>query len=334
MWRAMAGVAALQRMICQPAWASPEGEVESFDLSLLDERITPNDLFFVRSHSSPPASNDTWNISICGEVSKPYQISVKDLPNIAEATVGATMECDENPVGGGLVSTAEWSGASLAALIEPAKPLPSVHFVRLWGADHNYAQSVPLLKATNPRTLVAYRMNGDALPLAHGGPVRAIVPGWFGMYSVKWLTKLELLPDDRDGNHLRRTRDGRTEPIRSMQVKSVFARPLDGAIISGRSFVVRGAAWAGEKSISKVELSTDGGRSWQAVQLLDPPQRYTWVRWQSVWKIPMSGSHELVVRATDTDGNSQPAQRNPARLDEYEQNEWQRVRVQVAWAKK
>jgi DMSO/TMAO reductase YedYZ molybdopterin-dependent catalytic subunit len=329
----MAGAAALQRMILQPAWGNPEGEVESFDLSLLDEEVTPNDLFFVRSHSSPPAPADTWNLSICGEVSKPYQLSVKDLPNIAQATVGATMECDENPVGGGLVSTAEWRGASLAALVEPAKPLPSAHFIRLWGADHNYVQSVPLLKATSPDTLVAYRMNGDTLPQAHGGPVRAIVPGWYGMYSVKWLTKLEVLSGDCEGNHLRRTRDGRTEPIRSMQVKSVFARPLDGAIIFGRSFVVRGAAWAGEKSISKVELSTDGGRFWNAVQLLDRPQRYLWVRWQSVWKIPSPASHELVVQATDSDGNSQPALRNPARLDDYEQNECQRVRVQVIWGK-
>jgi DMSO/TMAO reductase YedYZ molybdopterin-dependent catalytic subunit len=333
MWRAMAGMAALHRLIRLPAWASSEGEVESFDLSLLDERITPNDLFFIRTHSSSPSVTDTWNISIGGEVSKPYQISVKDLPNIAQAAVGATIECDENPVGGGLVSTAEWKGASLVALIAPAKPLPSARFVRLWGADHNYAQSVPLLKVTSPDTLVAYRMNGDALPPAHGGPVRAIVPGWYGTHSVKWLTKLELVPEDLDGNHLRRTRDGRTEPIRVMQVKSVFARPIDGAIISGRKFIVRGAAWAGERDISKVELSTDGGNSWQVAQLVDPPQRYMWVRWQSGWRIPSSGSHELVVRATDSEGNSQPVQRDPARLDDYEHNECQRVRVQVIWAK-
>ncbi|MBZ5561863.1 MAG: molybdopterin-dependent oxidoreductase [Acidobacteriia bacterium] len=329
----MAGVAALQRVIRQTAWANPEGEIESFDLSLLDEQITPNDLFFIRSHFSPPASTDTWTISISGEVSRPYQVSVKDLPNFAQITVGATMECDENPVGGGLVSTAEWRGASLAALIEAAKPLPSAQFVRLWGADHNYAQSLPLLKATSADTLLAYRMNGDALPQAHGGPVRAIVPGWYGMYSVKWLSRLEMLAEDRDGNHLRQIRGGRTEPIRSMEVKSAFARPLDGAILSGWSFIVRGAAWAGEKSISKVELSTDGGRSWKAAQLLDRSQRYMWVRWQSAWKIASPGPHELVVQATDAEGNSQPAVRNPERLDGYERNECQRVRVQVIWAK-
>lgn len=324
---------AFERVNRQPVWANPEGEIESFDLSLLDEKITPNDLFFIRSRFSPPAISDAWNISICGEVSKPYQVSVKDLPNFAQFTVGTTMECDENPVGGGLVSTAEWQGASLAALIAAAQPSPSAQFVRLWGADHEYTQSLPLLKATSADTLLAYQMNGDALPLTHGGPARAIVPGWYGTYSVKWLSKVELLAEDRGGNHLRQIRGGRSEPVRDIQVKSAFARPLDGAIISGRRFIVRGVAWAGEKSIAKVELSTDGGKSWKAAQLLDRPQRYMWLRWQFPWKIPVSGSHVLVVQATDSDGSSQPAERGPTRLDDYEHNECQRVRVEVIWAK-
>jgi len=231
------------------------------------------------------------------------------------------------------VSTAEWTGASVGAILEPAKPLPSARFVRLWGADNNFSEVVPLAKATKPDTLLAYRMNADPLPPAHGGPVRIIVPGWYGIYSIKWLRKLELISDNRDSNHLRRTREGRTEPIRGMLVKSVFARPLDAAIILGRRFVVRGAAWAGEKSVSKVEVSADGGRSWQVAQLLDAPQPYMWVRWTWPWTIPASGPYELVVRATDSDGNSQPEQRDPSRLDDYEHNEYQRVRVQVTWAK-
>lgn len=313
----------------QRAWANPAGEVESFDLSLLDKQMTPNELFFVRSHSPSPASTARWRISVSGEVARPYQICVKGLSNAAQITVAATLECDENPVGGGLVSTAEWQGVSLAALLERAKPQPSARFVWLWGGDHNYVQSVPLLKATSPEALVAYRMNGDMLPLAHGGPVRAVIPGWYGMYSVKWLTKLEVLSDERHDGDRRLTRDGRTEPIRGMQVKAEFARPLNGAIIFGRRFIVRGAAWAGERSISKVELSTDGGRSWRAAQLLDVPQRYMWVRWQSMWKISTSGPQELVVRATDSGGNSQPMRRSADRLDGYEQNECQRVRIKV-----
>jgi DMSO/TMAO reductase YedYZ molybdopterin-dependent catalytic subunit len=331
--RTIAGLGAATCIVHPRTWAGPQGDVENFDFSLLYGEITPNNLFFIRSHFPSPSPADVWNISICGEVSKPYKISIKDPPNTAEITVGATLECDENPVGGGLVSTANWKGASLAALLERAKPLSSARFVWLWGADHNYVQSLPLSKATRPETLVAYRMNGATLPLAHGGPVRAIVPGWYGMYSVKWLTKIELRSQDSQGNDLRRTRGGRTQPIRTVQVKSEFARPLGGAIIFGRRFIVRGAAWAGERSVSKVELSTDGGRSWEVAQLLDPPHRYTWVRWQSAWKIPTPGPYELVVRATDTDGNSQPAQRDPARLDDYEHNEWQRVRVKVEWAK-
>jgi DMSO/TMAO reductase YedYZ molybdopterin-dependent catalytic subunit len=327
----MAGMAALPGLIRSSARASQQGEVESFDFSLLDDRATPNDLFFIRSHSPLPASTDTWTISICGEVSRPYELSLKNLRSSSPAVVGATVECDDNPAGGGLVSAAEWKGLSLPALLETAKPRPSARFVRLWGADQNYAQTVPFSKAAASDTIVALQMNGETLPHEHGGPVRVIVPGWYGTYSVKWLTKVELLAHDAQSPHLRRTRDGRTEPVGSMQVKSAFARPLDGAIITGRTFIVRGVAWTGAGNVGQVHLSTDG-RSWQAAQLLDLPQHFLWTRWQWVWKIPRSGSYELLVQASDTEGHSQPLQRGSERLDDYEHNECQRVRVRVIWS--
>jgi hypothetical protein len=114
-----------------------------------------------------------------------------------------------------------------------------------------------------------------------------------------------------------------------MNVKSAFARPLDGAILAGRKFVVRGAAWAGERAVRKVEVSTDGGRTFQAARLAGSAAAYAWTQWTHEWRIPGAGEYELVVRADDDSGREQPAERAGERADEYEQNSWQRVKVTV-----
>jgi hypothetical protein len=114
-----------------------------------------------------------------------------------------------------------------------------------------------------------------------------------------------------------------------MQVKSAFSRPLDEAVLVGRSFVLRGAAWAGENRVSRVEVSCDGGKSWQKARLASEPRIYTWVRWSYEWKIPGAGSYELVVRAVDDQGREQPAERPSNRVDNYEGNHWQVIRVAV-----
>lgn len=308
-------------------WA--QGEVSSFDFSLLDAWITPNALFFIRHHSgSITAPSEGWAISVSGAVAAPYELPYEELIRQPHRSLAVTIECAENPVGGGLVSNAEWTGTSMAVLLQRAKPLPSAQFVRLYGAD-DYVKTIPLSKAAHPETLIAYRMNDDALSTAHGNPVRAVIPGWFGMASVKWLRKIELVTNNQDQTYTRQNRTGSTKPITSMSVKSAFARPLDGAILFGRRFLVRGAAWAGEEKVRKVEISTDGGSSWQAASLRDTPQSYAWVRWELEWKIAASGDYELLVRAGDSEGRLQPAERDSARLDEYEQNTNQKVHVKV-----
>jgi hypothetical protein len=153
------------------------------------------------------------------------------------------------------------------------------------------------------------------------------------MDSVKWLRKVELAAENLDQTYLRQSATRSAEPITGMHVKAAFARPLDGAIITGRRFLVRGAAWAGEDRIGGVELSTDGGRSWQTAQLRDAARPYAWVRWELEWAIAASGNYDLVVRAVDTAGRVTPAARDSGRLDAYEQNSYQRVRARVVWAK-
>jgi DMSO/TMAO reductase YedYZ molybdopterin-dependent catalytic subunit len=172
-------------------------------------------------------------------------------------------------------------------------------------------------------------MNGERLPRSHGFPVRALIPGWYGMDSVKWLERIEVLRDGSNDKYLRHTRAGQTEAVGGMGVKAVFARPLNGARLFGRRFTARGAAWAGESQIRRVAISVNQAVSWQPAKLLDVPKRYTWVRWEYEWNVAGAGNYQLAVRAEDDEGRTQPPDRIPARLDEYEQNAWQRVNVVV-----
>jgi DMSO/TMAO reductase YedYZ molybdopterin-dependent catalytic subunit len=335
----------------------PEGglehEVASFDLGLLDDWLTPNELFFVRNHfAAPKISEQEWKLAFSGAVSAPFELSYEQLGGEPQTELAATLECAENPAGGGLVSNAQWSGVSLAALLKKAQPRAEARFVRFWGADGaasgglGYARSIPISKAMSSDSLLALRMNGETLPTAHGFPARAIIPGWYAMDSVKWLRKVEVLSDAGNGSFMtagyqRQRRSGTVllprEPVRAMKVKSVFSRPLDGAILMGRRFVARGAAWAGPSRVRQVELSMDRGKSWQTAQLepagaASSQEPYSWVYWKYDWKIPAPGDYELLVRATDDQGQVQPAGRSPERLDPYEQNSFQRVRCKVTGA--
>lgn len=178
-------------------------------------------------------------------------------------------------------------------------------------------------------TLLAYQMNGEKLPLVHGGPVRALIPGWYGMDSVKWLRRVEVLTEAKNESYLRLTRMGRTEPIMKMNVKAGFARPLDGAVLLGTHFLARRAAWAGEASVQTVEFSSDGARPWHTTSLLDKARTYAWTRWEYDWRIPSREVFSLIVRATDKAGRTQPVNTIADRVDRYEQNSYQHIRVSV-----
>lgn len=327
-----------------------KAEISSFDFSLLDDWLNPNDLFFIREHFPAPApALSQWRLSIGGAVANPFDVNYDEVLQQPRKSLAVTLECAENPVGGGLVGNAEWTGVSLALLLEKARPLPAAGFVRLSGADRDptggacYARTIPLSKELHADTLLAHRMNGEKLPDAHGFPLRAVVPGWYGMNSVKWLQKIELLTERGkdlvpEHSYLRRTRlpgSGQvvTEPVTAMNVKAVFSRPLDGAILVGRRFVVRGAAWAGENRVERVEVSTNGGSTWHDALVNTPgqpgPQAYSWVLWEFDWRIPASGRYELVVRATDEQRRTQPAIRPAGKLDEYEETTYQKVQCTV-----
>ena len=304
-------------------------EISAFDLSLLNDWTTPNQFFFIREHfPTPTISAGDWVVAVAGAVETPLEISLPELAAQPKRDMAVTIECAENPVGGGLVSHAEWTGVALADVLGRAGPLREGRFVRLTGED-GFVRNIPLEKAEHRDTLLVNQMNREKLPLVHGGPLRALIPGWYGMDSVKWLRKVEVLTEAKNESYLRRTGTGETEPITRMHVKAVFARPVNEAVLFGGRFLARGAAWAGESRVEKVEFSSDGGASWQRARLLDAAQAYAWVRWEYDWQIPSRGEFSLVVRATDDAGRSQPAKSDPGRVDQYEQNTYHRVRVTV-----
>lgn len=318
------------------AWGQ-QAEISEFDSSLLDDWVTPSELFFVREHfPQPQVSEHDWGLSVAGAAAEPFDLSYDELLQQPRMTLPATLECAENPVGGGLVSHAEWVGVSLGILIERAQPPTEARFVRLAGAD-GFSRTIPIEKASHKDTLVAHMMNGERLPEKHGFPLRAIIPGWYGMDSVKWLTRIELISGGDGGASNEYQRGVRTllaprltGPVSAMNVKAMFSRPVDGAVLVGRTFRIRGAAWAGENRVSSVEVSTDGGTVWGAARLGSEALPYAWVHWAFDWKIAGPGAHELMVRATDDAGRTQPAERARGRVDHYEQNGYQTVRVIAA----
>lgn len=330
-----------RRVILTSAFAgllhAQKPEVSSFDFSLLDENTVPAELFFVREHFPAPAvSSAGWKVALSGTLAKPLELTYDELLALPRKVLPITLECAENPVGGGLVSHAEWTGLGLSVLLEKAQVQAEGRFVRLSGAD-GFSRTIPLAKAMHTDTLLAYQMNGERLPVNHGFPIRALVPGWYGMDSIKWLRSVEVVaaePATAAPNYQRLTRSLLTGTrsagtITAMQVKSAFSRPLEGALLTGHRFVVRGTAWAGEKRVSRVEVSLDAGKSWQEARLAGAPSPYAWVPWSLEWKIPAPGAYELVVRAEDDAGRRQPAERSADRADSYEQNGYQTVRVTV-----
>lgn len=312
-----------------------KAEVSGFDFSLLDETVTPVELFFVREHFPiPTVSAAGWKLSVGGAVDAALDISYEDLAERPRRKLPVTIECAENPVGGGLVSHAEWSGVSLASVLKEARPAAGASSVRLSGAD-GFSRTIPLAKAMHPDTLIASQMNGGKLPLGHGFPLRAVIPGWYGMDSIKWLHRVDVLPRAETGQgYARQVRSllagvRTADPVTAMQVKSAFSRPVDGAILRGRRFIVRGAAWAGENRVRQVEVSTNGGKSWTTARLDFEPAPYSWVHWSYEWRIASIGPHALSVRATDDQGRQQPVERASDRVDDYELNVPQTIQVTV-----
>jgi len=314
----------------------------------LDGFITPVDRIFVRSHFSIPKIDvQTWRLKIEGEVETPLELTYDEVREMASRTIAVTMECAGNgrafltpPASGtlwerGAVSTAKWTGVLLGEVLRRAGVKNSVREVIFEGADNgeikeppgpagkiHYARSLPLQKA-NDDVLLAFKMNGEELTPGHGAPLRVIVPGWYGMASVKWLTLIIASAQPFHGYYQtidyayweRGPSAPTLVPITEMQVKAQIARPgFTDAVHAGELYRVCGAAWTTEAEITKVEISTDAGATWKHAQLIGEPIRNAWRLWEYEWKVPTKpGKATLMVRATDSEGRTQPTERDQNR---------------------
>jgi DMSO/TMAO reductase YedYZ molybdopterin-dependent catalytic subunit len=316
--------------------------------STLDSFITPTKSFYVRTHFPVPAiDRDAWWLHVEGEVEKAFAINYEQLMTFESVTTPVTLECAGNnrsflepKVKGvqwhlGAVSTAEWTGVRLSTLLDQVTLKSNACEVILEGADCGmledpksppgelkFARSIPLEKARRD-VLLAYKMNGEDLPPEHGFPVRAIVPGWYAMASVKWLQRI--IVTDRPFTGYYQTIDyaywekrddiAELKPLTEVQVKAEIARPAENEIVPANSKVcVRGGAWACDAEITKVELSTDGGATWSDTKLLGESKPNAWRFWEFDWQTPSQpGKQTLIARATDSLGRTQPVMRDPDR---------------------
>ena len=264
--------------------------------------ITPNDQFYVVNYSRPSQVDIAdWSLQITGAVGKPLRLSYDDLLRRPAVEKTVTLECIDNEVGGDLISTALWKGVSLRSLIEEAQPRPTVEDVVMVGADQ-YSDSITLDRAMHYDVFLAYQMNGVPLAKEHGFPIRAVVPGLYGIKNVKWIVRIELVNEDYKGYWQQK---GWTDEA-TIKVTSRIDAPGPYNTIKG-GYTFRGLAFTGGNGIREVELSLDGGNSWTPAALEPPPSPYSWVFWKYEWKNPKPGTYQVLVKASDQIGRSQTA---------------------------
>ncbi len=303
--------------------------------------LTPTDAFYVRDHGGVPELDpDAWRLRVDGLVERPLTLSLETLKSaFAERTVTATLQCAGNrragliavrdipgeaPWGPGATGTATWTGIALADVLSLARPLPTAEHAGFEGADlspeatpeQRFGGSIPLDKAARSEVLLAWEMNGEPLPPVHGAPVRAVVPGYIGARSVKWLEHVELrsapwagyfqevvyrllAPEQRPG-------PGVGMALGLVALNSDVITPRDGATVVAGEVEIRGYAFAGgDRSVSRVDVSADRGRSWTQAELLDDLGRWAWRHWRTALELA-PGDHEIVVRAWDSSAAIQP----------------------------
>jgi DMSO/TMAO reductase YedYZ molybdopterin-dependent catalytic subunit len=288
---------------------------------------------------------DKWVIKIDGEVNKPTEITLGELKSKYKAqTLRMVLECGGNgrsfftPRASGNQWTnggagcAEWTGVRLADVLKTAGLKPSAIYTAHYAADQHLSgdanrptlsRGVRIAKAMEPESMIVWAMNGKPLPNIHGGPVRLIYPGWAGSASQKWLTRIWLRDKEHDGPGMTGTSyrlaikpmvpGDKADPnnfkiLESMPVRSIITAPANGAKLAAgtRDVALRGASWAGDLTVQRVDVSIDYGQSWQSAKLAKPKNKFDWQRWTATVKLPSDGYFEIWSRATDSKGKMQP----------------------------
>jgi len=293
---------------------------------------TPNASFFVRSHLHFPSElGERATLTIDGDVAHRVVLSFGDIRRMRAVRRLVTLECAGNGRGRfplpstsglqwdlGAVGTATFTAVPLAEVVERAGLRDTARHLWMEAADAAPLATTPRFLRSLPRdvalaeALVAYEMNGEPIALRHGGPLRLVVPGWYGMAWTKWLTHIHARPVESDNFfHTRGYRYPDGVPVTRIAVKSVITTPLAGARVPTGSITVSGAAWTGTGSVRVVELSSDGGASWTEARFTTAEASGAWRQFEGFVSIDEPGDHVVCARATDTSGTTQPEHATP-----------------------
>jgi sulfane dehydrogenase subunit SoxC len=330
-------------------------------LEALAYDLTPAGLHYLLIHYDIPVVDAAgWRLAVTGRVGRELTLSLDDLRSRPAVTAAVTLECAGNgraelsprplsqPWLFEAVGNAEWTGTPLRGLLEEAGVEPGAVEVAFRGLDRgveggeeqSYERSLPLADALGEDVLLAYEMNGRPLPPQHGFPLRLVVPGWYGMTSVKWLERIEVRETPFEGYQqvrsyrVRQTPDEDGEPVSRILPRSLIMPPglpdfaTRARTHGGGRCVVRGRAWSGLAPVERVEVSADGGAAWSDARLGPPGSSHGWRSWEWDWDPAGPGVYELCSRATDEAGNTQPLEA-PWNLGGYANNEVHRVEVTV-----
>ena len=267
--------------------------------------ITPTRDFYQVSKNAfdPQVDVRRWKLEVAGLVDNPLALTYDEMKALPPVEQYATLACISNEVGGDLIGNALWRGVRLKDVLEKAGLKQGVVDIVLRASD-DYTDSIPLDRGMADGTLLVYEMNGEPLTPEHGFPVRLLVPGIYGMKNVKWITRVEAVDFDFRGYWQRRGWDDRAE------YKTMSRIDAPDRSVKGEA-AIAGIAFAGDRGISKVEVSTDGRKTWEPAEIKSPLSRLTWVLWRSSWSPEQPGKHRIVVRATDGFGVTQTAQPAP-----------------------
>jgi DMSO/TMAO reductase YedYZ molybdopterin-dependent catalytic subunit len=269
--------------------------------------ITPTEDFYqMTSRDEPAVDAKSWSFRIDGLVKNPLRFTYEEIRALPPYETALTLECISNPVGGRFIGNAVWKGTLLKPLVERAQVLPEAEY-GVFYATEGYTSGHPLERFDDPANFLAYDINGEPLPRAHGFPLRVLMPGRYGMKMPKWLTRIEFVDKEYLGFW---ERQGWSN-VGDRHTQAVVDDPHNTAKISGPNFVITGYAIGGKNGVSKVEISLDGG-DWEEVEIFSNPMPLQmWAFWKYVWKNPSKGKRTVKVRATDGSGNVQTSIEKP-----------------------
>ena len=314
---AVVGLSSLSQLFSTPVQAT--GGSQPIDLqdapvifsdprlaSFVGSEVTPVDNFYRVAIDiiDPTVDASGWSLMVDGLVNAPKTYSLQNVQAFPQASQYTTLECVSNEVNGNLISNAKWTGTKISDVLADAGGVQGGASYLVFYSVDGYSVGIPLAKGMMDDSLLAYSMNDQPLPAKHGYPLRAVIPGFYGMMNPKWINRMSVVGSVYDGYW--QTRGWTNSP--TIYTESFIVMPSESSVSlsqNGGSIIVAGYAFAGDRGISKVEVSFDNGRTWQAAELKKPLSNLTWALWAYEWKPSGAGEYQIVARATDGGGQVQ-----------------------------